>query len=62
MAATTNRKIDFALKNLVVKAVFDTLSDPDYGLKLRRSFVSKLTSAKRTGRGISLDTARKKYL
>ena len=63
MATLTNKKINFALKNLVIKAVSDTLSDPDCGLKIKRSFANKLALAKKnSGRGISLSVARKKYL
>ncbi|MBI2100319.1 MAG: hypothetical protein HYT48_03205 [Candidatus Vogelbacteria bacterium] len=63
MATLADKKINFALKNLVVKAVSDTLSDPDYGLKVKPSFARKLLSAQRSSsRGISLATARKKYL
>lgn len=63
MTTITHKKIGFALKNLVVGAVSDVLSDPDYGLKVKRSFRQKLLSVKRnSGRGISLALAKEKYL
>lgn len=57
-----NKKVDFALKSLVIETVSSVLSDPDYGLEVKSSFVKKILSGKRNaGKGISLVEAKKKY-
>lgn len=55
-------KTNFKLKKLVIETVSSVLSDPDYGLEVRPSFARKLLSTKRrSGTGISLEEAKKKY-
>ena len=62
MVTMVNKKVDFALKSLVIATVSSVLSDPDYGLEVKASFAKKLSSVKRNaGKGISLAQAKKKY-
>ena len=62
MNIVTSKTTDFSLKSLVVEAVSDVLADPDYGLKLKASFVKKLNVRKRNfGKGLTLSEAKKKY-
>ncbi len=63
MTVTTNKKTDFALKSLILEAVSNVLSDPDYGLEIKSSFEKKLLSRKKdSSKSVSLAEIKKKYL
>lgn len=63
MPLTTQRKLNGEIKSLIMRAVHEVLSDPDFGLELSQKARVRLRKARSSkSRGIPFATTKRKYL
>lgn len=59
----TKKGLGFRIKQTITDAVYDVLSDPDFGLTLRPEVASELAErSQERGKKVSLATLKRRYL